>query len=154
VTPPNGADPELDELSRRLDAAFDGTRPSPGYADRLWARITTKPTPATPPPRPTPWWRRLTGRGPLIPALGGAMAALLLAAAVVAAINLGHERPASAPGEGAQSTSQPRGAATPTCPAPAAASPTPERGSPRPSPTPSPTPSGGTSEAAAPSTRC
>lgn len=60
-----GLDPELDELRRRLDAAFAGTRPRRGFEDELWARLQQR----------RPWWRPAL---PAWPVLGAAAAAMLV----------------------------------------------------------------------------
>jgi hypothetical protein len=45
------SDPDLEEVGRRLDEAFSGIRPRPGFADQLWARIHQVP----PVKRRMPW---------------------------------------------------------------------------------------------------
>lgn len=66
-------DPELDQLERKLDAAFASARPRPAFRDELEARLQR---------RWRTWWQ-LPLVGPARwPVLGGAVA-LLMAATVV-----------------------------------------------------------------------
>ena len=90
---------ELQELEKRLDAAFAATRPRPQFEAELRERIRRRRP-------PVPWWERV-GAGPL----AGAAAALLLVAGFgYLLLNAGH-------GGGASGSSaarpQDRGAAAP-----------------------------------------
>jgi hypothetical protein len=84
-------DPELDELERRLNAAFATLRPRAGFAEELGGRLRAQ----------RGWPARLReawagfGRAPLVPALGG-IAALLIVALVAFAL-LRPPHPASSP---------------------------------------------------------
>lgn len=94
--------PDLDELERRLGAAFAGTRPRRGFEDELWTRL-----------RPgRPWWRPAAANP--WPALGAVAAVLLigLAAVLVPHANLlrsgtgGHPSATSAANQPAGPTQQ------------------------------------------------
>ena len=55
--------PEVEELERKLGAAFAGTRPRRGFEDELWARLQPR----------RPWWRPAAANP--WPALGAVAAA-------------------------------------------------------------------------------
>lgn len=98
-------DPELQELERHLQAAFTGTRPRSGFEEELWARLQYR-----------PWWRRLLTGPALWPALGGALA--LIVVGVVAGLllhgTLAPSRPAAGSASLPMSTSEQAG----RCPSP------------------------------------
>jgi hypothetical protein len=73
-------EPGRGELERRLDAAFQGTRPRRGFEDELWARLQAR----------RPWWRRLGDGLERVPLAGVAtgLAALLLVGLVVTLVRL------------------------------------------------------------------
>jgi hypothetical protein len=66
-------DADLEELERRVETAFAGTRPRRGFEDELWARLERR--------RPSP--RRWLWRQAPWPALGAVAAVLLVALGVV-----------------------------------------------------------------------
>lgn len=145
----DGMEPELRDLAQRLDEAFSGTRPSPGYADKVWATISDRERSRAP---QATWWRRLNARRTLVPALGAVAAMILVAGVVVNSVEQQHHTDSAAGGSKSLSTAQPA-MATPSCPADAARpSPSPSR-SPGATPTPAASP-GGDVAAAAPSARC
>jgi hypothetical protein len=69
------------ELERRLDAAFQATRPRRGFEDELWARLRAR----------RPWWRRLGDAPGHVPWAGVATAVgtLLLVGLVVTLVRAG-----------------------------------------------------------------
>lgn len=75
MSEPNGSD--LEELERRLDAAFATTRPRRGFEDELWAQLT----------RRRAWWRRLAWPQPLRgPAPLAGLALVVVAGLVVVVV--------------------------------------------------------------------
>ena len=86
-------DPELEELERRVSAAFAGTRPRRGFEDELWARLERRRGLRIPSWRFRAW-----------PALSALAAVLLIGLGVLAVPRLTASR-GSGGGQQAQTTS-------------------------------------------------
>lgn len=93
----------LDELERRLDAAFRATRPRRGFEDELWASLQAR----------RPWWRRLGGapRGVTWAAAGGLALLLVVGLGVVGLARLSGPHTGGSASSASQPISGQRGAA-------------------------------------------
>jgi hypothetical protein len=98
----------MDDLERRLDAAFASTRPRRGFDDELWARLQAR----------RPWWRRLGGglRPVQWAALATSSTAVVLAVVAVGLVWTGrpHAGVSTAPTSGASGSASAQQAAPPS----------------------------------------
>lgn len=94
---PRQQDPELEELERRLSAAFGGTRPRRGFQDELWARIERRRG-----PRLASWRLRTWS------ALGALAAILVIGLGVLAVPRLASSSPAGVAKQAQTSASAPQ----------------------------------------------
>ena len=94
---PKQQDPELEELERRLSAAFGGTRPRRGFQDELWARIKRRRG-----PRLASWRLRTWS------ALGALAAILVIGLGVLAVPRLASSSPAGVAKQAQPSASAPQ----------------------------------------------